>query len=147
MERIKNIISKMREYINNSKFSLTQTCFGTLSSSQYFCNLRKKGPRLKWTIYKHISDNSKKYLTVGNFGIMPVFRYVCRYIYRSVCRASTTYNSLCRGLKYLLKVGYITLNFPNMAWFLILETLCLGRANTLTYVWKNITKMNGIWVW
>ena len=33
---------------------------------QFFCDCRKKGPRLKWTIFKHDSDNSKKCLTVGN---------------------------------------------------------------------------------
>ena len=96
--------------------------------SHYFCNFRKKGPRPKLTIYKHVSDNSKKCKSVGNFGILSV---ICRL---SVCRASTAYNSLCRGLKYLLKVSYIILNYPNVTRFLIFETLCLGRAKTLTYV-------------
>ena len=35
---------------------------------------------------------------------------------------------------YLLKVGYIMSKYPNVARFLILETLCLGRSKTLTYV-------------
>ena len=35
--------------------------------SYYFCNFRKKVPRPKWTIYKHVSDNSKKGLSIGNF--------------------------------------------------------------------------------
>ena len=61
----------------------------------------------------------------------------------SVCRGSTAYTRLCRSLKYLLKVRYIIVN---VARFLIFETFCLCRAKTLTYVWKNITKMNGIWV-
>ena len=34
--------------------------------SYCFCNFQKKGPRSKWTIYKHVLDNSKKCLTVGN---------------------------------------------------------------------------------
>ena len=62
----------------------------------------------------------------------------------SVCCASTAYTSLFRGLKYLLKVRYIILNYPNVAWFFIFDILCLGRAKTKTYVWKNIHKMNGI---
>ena len=41
----------------------------------FFCNFRKKGPRPKWTIYKHVSDNSKKCLSVGNSGIL--FVVVC----------------------------------------------------------------------
>ena len=57
----------------------------------YFCNFQKKGPRLKWTICKHVSDKSKKCLSVGNFGILSV----------EVCNAFTTYFSLCSGLKYL----------------------------------------------
>ena len=35
----------------------------------------KKRPRPKWTIYKHVSDNSKECLSDGNFGILSV---VCR---------------------------------------------------------------------
>ena len=64
-------------------------------------------------------------------------------VYLSVCRrclsiysASTAYTSLCRGLKYLLKVRYTIPNYPNVVKFLIFETLCLGRA----YVWKKFHK-------
>ena len=53
---------------------------------------------------------------------------------------STAYTSLCRSPKYLLKVRYIILNDPNVVRFLIFETLCLGRAKTLTYVWKKYHK-------
>ena len=64
-----------------------------------------------------------------------------------VCNASTTYTSSFRSLKYLLKIPYFIQDYPNVAGFLIFVTLCLGRAKTLTYVWKNIIKMNGICVW
>ena len=64
----------------------------------------------------------------------------CLSVGRSVCRASTAYTSFCRGLKYLLKVRYIILNYPNVARFLISEILCLGRAKILTYVWKKYHK-------
>ena len=64
------------------------------------------------------------------------------------CHLSTkAYTSLCRGLKFLLKVGYIIPNHPNVARFLIFDTFCLGRSKTLTYVCKNITKMNDICFW
>ena len=48
-----------------------------------------------------------------------------------VCSASATYTILCRGLKYLLKVRYIILVYPNVARYLISETLCLGSSKTL----------------
>ena len=54
----------------------------------------------------------------------------------SVCSVSTAFTSLCRSLKYLLKVWYITLNYPNMAQIWIFEPLSLSRAKTLTYVRK-----------
>ena len=57
-----------------------------------------------------------------------------------VCSASTAYISLCRGLKYLPKVRYIISNHPNVVRFLIFETLCLGKAKTLTYVWTKFQK-------
>ena len=76
--------------------------------------LPEKGPRPKVSIYKHISDNSKKCLAVGNFGIL------------SVCRASATYTSLCRGLKYLPKVRYIIPVDPLWARFLIFKTVFLA---------------------
>ena len=69
--------------------------------SHYFCDCRKERP------YKHESDN--KCLSVGNFGILSVV---------VVCSASTAYTSLCRGLKYLLKIIYIILVYPNVARFL-----------------------------
>ena len=37
-----------------------------------FATSRKKGHRPKLTIFKHVSDNINKCLSVGNFGILPV---------------------------------------------------------------------------
>ena len=65
---------------------------------RHFFHFRKKGP--KWTIYKHVSDKTKKCLSVGNFGIQTI-----------VCVLAPTY-TLCRSLKYLLKVRYIILIRP-----------------------------------
>ena len=42
-----------------------------------FCNFRKNGPRPRWTIYKHVSENTKKCLSVGNSGILSVI-VICR---------------------------------------------------------------------
>ena len=39
-----------------------------------FLQLPEKGPRPKWTICKHVSDNSKKCLSVGNFWILSAAR-------------------------------------------------------------------------
>ena len=85
---------------------------GYFSVTTIFATSRKSGPRPKWTIYKHISDNSSSS--------------------SSICSASTAYTSLCRGLKYLLKVRYIISNHPNVARFLSE---------------KYIKNFNGIWVW
>ena len=49
----------------------------------------------KWTLYKHGSNKYKKFMSVGNFGILSV-----------VCIASIAYLRLCRGLKFLLKIQY-----------------------------------------
>ena len=48
--------------------------FSVAQCSHYYYNFRKKGPRPK---YKYVLDNSKKCLTVGNFGILSVCRSVC----------------------------------------------------------------------
>ena len=85
-----------------------------------FCNFRKKVPRPKWTIYKHKSDKNKKCVSVGNFKILSV-----------TCSASAAYTSLCRGLKYLLKVGYIILDNLNLARFLISNTVFCCKMETL----------------
>ena len=75
-----------------------------------FCNFRKKDPRTKWTIYKHVLDNYKKCLSVGNSGILSVVVVV-------VCVLAPAYTSLCRGLKYSPKVMYIILVDPKVAGF------------------------------
>ena len=64
-----------------------------------------------------------------------------------VCSSSAAYTSLCRSLKYLLKVSYIIQNYPSIVRFLNFKTLFLDRSKTLPYVWKNITEMNNICVW
>ena len=53
-----------------------------------------------------------------------------------VCVLAPAYTSLCRGLKYLPKVSYIILVDPLRDRFLIIETVFLGRSETLPYVWK-----------
>ena len=85
----------------------TLVCFSVNLCSHYFYDFQKKGPRPKWTTYKHESDNNKKYPTVGNFGIL--------YVYN----AYTAYTSLYRCLKYLLKIQNFIQNYLNIAsfWF------------------------------
>ena len=58
----------------------------------------------------------------------------------SVSRASTIYISLCKGLKYLLKIPYFIKNYSKGAGFLNFEALCLGRSKTLPYVSKKYHK-------
>ena len=48
----------------------------------------------------------------------------------SVFCASTAHTNLYRGVKYLPKVPYITLNYYNVTRFSIFETLCLDRLKT-----------------
>ena len=63
--------------------------FSVTLCSHYSCNYRKKGPRPKWTIYKHVSDNSKKcFLSI-------ISEFCLLFV---VCSASAGYNSLCRDL-------------------------------------------------
>ena len=67
---------------------------------------------------------------IGNFRMQSVV------VYLPISSVSTAYICLCRGLKYLLKVPYIILNYPKITEFLIFKTLCLGTLKTLPYVWK-----------
>ena len=108
---------------------LIWTNFGLLF--YYFCEFQKKGPRSKWTVYKHKSDKNKKCLSVGNSGILSVVRCLLLSV---VCSVSTVYTNIYRALKYLLKVRYIILIYPSLTGFLIFETFCLGRSKTLPYV-------------
>ena len=76
----------------------------------------KKGPIPKRIIYKHVSDKSKKCLSVRKSEILSVL--------------APAYTSLCRGLENLLKVRYIILVDPNVVGFLKVisqkwEALCL----------------------
>ena len=87
---------------------------------RFFCNFRKKGRRPKWTIYKHVSDKSKKWLSVDNSGILSVV---------VICLAPA-HTSLCRGLKYPLKAKYTIVVDSNRAGFLIFETFF---GNTALY--------------
>ena len=64
--------------------------FQVILCSHYNCDFWRNGSRPKLTIYKRVSDNYKKCLSIGNFGILYV-----------VCSGSAAYTSLCRGLKYL----------------------------------------------
>ena len=82
-----------------------------------------KSPRPKWIIYKHVSDESKKCLSVGNARILSV-----------VCEQSPAFPSICRGLEYLLKVRYIILVVPNVAGFLISNTVFLLHDGNTAYV-------------
>ena len=58
---------------------------------RYPCDFRKKGPRPKWTKYKHVSDKSKKYLSVGNSGALSAV---------GVCVFAPTHTRLCKGLNH-----------------------------------------------
>ena len=99
-----------------------------------------KGPITKWTTYKHKSQIKKE---------MSDCRNSVRRL-SSVCSAFTAYSSLCRDLKYLLKVPYVILNCPNVAVFLIFKTLetLFGLFKIIALcLKKNITKIKGICVW
>ena len=127
------------DHLNLSHFWYAKNMFWVTFQLPYFSTIFV-------TSGKKILDPNGPYISTFQTikkNCLSVGRSACR----SVCHASTAYTSVCRGLKYLLKVRYIILNYPNVARFLIFETLCLRRAKTLTYVWKKFTKMNGIWVW
>ena len=102
---------------------VNQCVFSSLPKyvSTIFVTFRKKGPRPKWTIYKRDSDKNEKCLSVCNFEILSVTH-------------PKAYYSLSWGLKYLLKIPYSILNFPNVARLLIFKTVCLSRLETLAYV-------------
>ena len=86
-----------------------------------FLRLPEKGPRSKWTIYKHESDKNKKCL--------------------SSCLSSVAcLQPTPAYVEALLKIPYFILGYPNIARFLIFETLCLCRTKTLTYVWQKYDK-------
>ena len=57
----------------------------------------------------------------------------------SVCSASAVYTSLRRDLKYLLKVRYIILIYPNVAEFFIFNNVFCFRMETLSYMSQKLT--------
>ena len=104
--------------------------------SHYFWNFERNGPKPKWTQMFQTILRNVWLLVILEFCLLSV-----------VCNASAAYISLCKDIKYLLKIPYIIQNSPNMAGFFIFSTLCLGKWKTFPYVQKNIIKMNGICVW
>ena len=58
----------------------------------------------------------------------------------SVCITSTAYTSLCRGLKYLLKIGYIILDYSGEAEFLISYTVFLLQDGKTSLCLKIISQ-------
>ena len=69
--RVQKLIN-FQKVEEKSKIS-TKSYFLFDSTWHLFLKLsEKKCPTPKWTLYKHVSDNSKKCLSVGNFGILSV---------------------------------------------------------------------------
>ena len=85
---------------------------------------------------KKVLDPNRPYISMSQ----TVLRHFClsvilEFCLLSVgCNASAAYTSLCRSLKYLLKVLYDILVYPNVTRFLISEALCQGSFKTLHYV-------------
>ena len=79
------------KFIKKCRFFLV-TLHVTLCS-HYFCNYRKRDPRPKWTTNKHISDNSKKCLSVGNSGIPSVSQLQPTPAYEIFTKAYVYYSS------------------------------------------------------
>ena len=98
---------------------------------------RKKNHRPKWTIYKHELDKNKKCLSVDNFGILLSLDY----------RVPAAFAGLCKGLKYLPKIQYFILDYPNVTEFSIFKTVFWADQQHWPMSENNITKMNSICVW
>ena len=47
---------------------------------------RKKGPRSKWTIYKHDSDKNENYMYVGSLGTLSVVPLVAARFLKLILR-------------------------------------------------------------
>ena len=58
-----------------------------------------------------------------------------------VCSAFINYTSLCRSLKYLLKIPYFVQDYPNVPGF---SKLFFEQVQNIA---QNIEKINGICVW
>ena len=66
----------MSEYREQKKYTYLYLKIG-----EKLQDYKLKGPRPKWTVYKHISDKFKKCLSVGNSGILlVVWSVVCRHL-------------------------------------------------------------------
>ena len=73
-------IKKFRKIkqMKNAVLQFPFSCFSSNPMFLLFLQLSEKGPRPKWTIHKHVSDNFKKWLSVGNSGILSVVVVVRR---------------------------------------------------------------------
>ena len=129
---IYNIQNRLIFYVNISKHQ--NSLWFTFSSKPMFltflCDFQRKGRRPKCT-------NSKACLSC-------ILEF---YLSLSICSASIAYTILCRGLKYLLKVPYIILDYPNVSRFLIFGTLFWAGPKHCSMPENNIAKMNSICVW
>ena len=82
-------MSKCQMWLQVMEHSLILLVLGYFSIFLLLPEKKGPRPRPKW-IYKHVSDNFKKYLSVGNFGILSVVV--------GVSSASTAFTGLCTGL-------------------------------------------------
>ena len=104
---------------------------------QFCLRYSKKVSRPKWIIYKHISDKSKKCLS----GILSIV---------VDCVFTPAYTSLCRGLKYLLKVRYIILDPLRDVWKIKSQKWAVFAfgSHILTKLSQNVCLNNThIWIW
>ena len=76
---------------------------------------------------QYISTNQIKIINV----CMSVISKFCLSSSSVVCSASTTYTSLCRDLKYLLKVGYILVVYLNVASFFDFRDPSFGQVENI----------------
>ena len=88
---------------------------------------------------KRILEPNEPYIRASQTKI----RNICMSVILEFClpvvavySASTAYTSLCRGLKYLLKIPYCIQYYLNMTRFLVFQTVFLGRSVTMPYIWK-----------
>ena len=103
-----------------------------------FATSGKKGSRPKWTKCKHGSDNAKKCLSVGNFGILSV---VCL----SVCLSRVYSLQLMQRPEIFTKskVYYPKLSQRGPIFYFRDSLFGQGRNIVLCFT-KKFTKMNGI---
>ena len=128
--------------INIHIFMLILFCFGLLLV--YLCRFFfEKEPRPKWTIYKHVSDKSKKCLSlvILKFCLSSVAVVIVHVL-------APAYTSLSRSLDYLSKVRYNIVIDPLRDGFFNFRDRFSGQVgNTALCLKNNITKISGICVW